>query len=346
MSLWGSVDNAANSVISAVQQLNKPVTVANRTELFGNTTADVYITGRTDGQFGVSAGEMKGLGPISDITVTAAGTGFVTLPTVTFSGTNTSVATATASGTIVSATANGAYGAGYAIGDSIVINEAGATNTAAPDMVVASLQVGTVALGSNAGTGYAVSDILTITGTGTEATVNVTAVGGGGELQTLDILTVGSYTVDLASLEDAAITTDGSGIDAVLNVTSTVLGTTVTDGGDFTAYPTTTANNVVTSDGSGTGGTVDLDFGVGAVTVTGAGAGYSESDAVATFSPGTGATASIDVVPDDPTVNKPAHTGWVLRTVGSGGRSGRVQTEVLVAGGITSDASDDTEYPE
>lgn len=30
-----------------------------------------------------------------------------------------------------------------------------------------------------------------------------------------------------------------------------------------------------------------------------------------------------------------AHTGWVRRTVGSGGRAGRVQTEILVAGGIT-----------
>lgn len=35
--------------------------------------------------------------------------------------------------------------------------------------------------------------------------------------------------------------------------------------------------------------------------------------------------------------NKPAHTGWVLRTVGSGGRAGRVQTEVLVAGGMGAD---------
>jgi hypothetical protein len=34
------------------------------------------------------------------------------------------------------------------------------------------------------------------------------------------------------------------------------------------------------------------------------------------------------------------HTGWVIRTVGQGGRSGRVQTEVLVAGGITTDAED------
>lgn len=42
----------------------------------------------------------------------------------------------------------------------------------------------------------------------------------------------------------------------------------------------------------------------------------------------------------DPSV---AHTGWVLRTVGSGGRAGRVQTEVLVAGGIGTD-SEDTVY--
>jgi len=41
-----------------------------------------------------------------------------------------------------------------------------------------------------------------------------------------------------------------------------------------------------------------------------------------------------------------AHTGWVLRTVGSGGRAGRVMTEVLVAGGIGTDASDDTTFPD
>lgn len=35
------------------------------------------------------------------------------------------------------------------------------------------------------------------------------------------------------------------------------------------------------------------------------------------------------------------HTGWVLRTEGTGGRAGRVQYEVLVAGGITTDGADD-----
>lgn len=41
-----------------------------------------------------------------------------------------------------------------------------------------------------------------------------------------------------------------------------------------------------------------------------------------------------------------AHTGWVLRTEGQGGRAGRVSYEVLVAGGISSDASDDATLPD
>jgi hypothetical protein len=43
-----------------------------------------------------------------------------------------------------------------------------------------------------------------------------------------------------------------------------------------------------------------------------------------------------------------AHAGIIARRVGSGGRAGRVQTEVLIAGSTygTSDASDDTQIPD
>lgn len=42
-----------------------------------------------------------------------------------------------------------------------------------------------------------------------------------------------------------------------------------------------------------------------------------------------------------------AHAGWVRRTEGTGGRSGRVSYEVLVAGSsISGDAADDTQLPE
>ena len=47
--------------------------------------------------------------------------------------------------------------------------------------------------------------------------------------------------------------------------------------------------------------------------------------------------------------SRPAHSGWILRTAGTGGRAGRVQTEVLVAmGSITLDggavANDDVVF--
>ena len=45
--------------------------------------------------------------------------------------------------------------------------------------------------------------------------------------------------------------------------------------------------------------------------------------------------------------SKIAHSGWVRRVTGSGGRSGRVQTEVLVASSsISGDQNDDSQFPD
>jgi hypothetical protein len=45
--------------------------------------------------------------------------------------------------------------------------------------------------------------------------------------------------------------------------------------------------------------------------------------------------------------SKIAHAGWVRRIAGSGGRTGRVQTEVLVASSsISGDQSDDSQFPD
>lgn len=55
------------------------------------------------------------------------------------------------------------------------------------------------------------------------------------------------------------------------------------------------------------------------------------------------ATASLG----DGSIGGAAHAGWVRRTVGTGGRAGRVQTEVLVAmGSMTGDQADDIQYPD
>jgi hypothetical protein len=65
MAQWGNTDDAANSVLWAASQLNKPANTANRTALFGNTTADAFVTGKTVGQFGVGVQEAQANGGIT-----------------------------------------------------------------------------------------------------------------------------------------------------------------------------------------------------------------------------------------------------------------------------------------
>ena len=61
----------------------------------------------------------------------------------------------------------------------------------------------------------------------------------------------------------------------------------------------------------------------------------------------TGETATAEAVVGGATNKGVAHAGWVRRVEGTGGRAGRVQYEVLVAGSsISGDASDDNELPD
>lgn len=62
MPLWGKNDAASNSVISAAAQVKVTPNTANRDALFGNTTANAFITGVTVGQFGVDASEIAAEG--------------------------------------------------------------------------------------------------------------------------------------------------------------------------------------------------------------------------------------------------------------------------------------------
>lgn len=57
MSLWGNVDNAANSVISVTQQHNQATTTGNRANLFNNVTTSAVTTNVAVGVFGVSEAE-------------------------------------------------------------------------------------------------------------------------------------------------------------------------------------------------------------------------------------------------------------------------------------------------
>ena len=58
MPLWGNKDNAANSDIAALMQVNKSMTSANQTSLFDNTTTGAFFENMKIGQFGVDTNEI------------------------------------------------------------------------------------------------------------------------------------------------------------------------------------------------------------------------------------------------------------------------------------------------
>lgn len=59
MPLWGLSDEASNSTFFALDQVGVTPNTDNRTALFGNTTADAFITGVTVGQYGSDANEVQ-----------------------------------------------------------------------------------------------------------------------------------------------------------------------------------------------------------------------------------------------------------------------------------------------
>lgn len=100
MALWGKNDSAADSTKFAPTQVNRTPDATNRTNLFGNTTTGAWQNNgvamkKAVGQFGVSAAEAtnttgegkkvahagwnlrtRGTGPLTAITVAAAGAGY------------------------------------------------------------------------------------------------------------------------------------------------------------------------------------------------------------------------------------------------------------------------------
>jgi hypothetical protein len=117
---------------------------------------------------------------------------------------------------------------------------------------------------------------------------------------------------------------------------------------------------VIVAIASNTSATVKSGINGGAITAVTAGASYtlSEKPMFVALSESAGSPAGVhgdsnkvfgvDVVEvAQPIASGVAHSGWVRRIEGTGGRAGRVITEVLVAGGsITGDQADDAVFPD
>jgi hypothetical protein len=140
-----------------------------------------------------------------------------------------------------------------------------------------------------------------------------------------------------------------------------VIGGTVTGTGSITSHTAGKIYEVSAITGTSpavTGFTVTQEDGTAVVSTAGNGTGLTLTPYTIVMISGTGNNAQyfeIQAAADQATATAAlgagaggttlTHAGWVRRTVGTGGRAGRVQYETLVAmGSITGDQSDDIAY--
>lgn len=215
---------------------------------------------------------------------------------------------------LASAVAANNHGAGgsYVPGDQITANAAGATFSSSAKFSVVSTRVRTVTiLTGHLGTGYTNNDTVTVNNgvMTTNAVFTVTTGASNTSIASLVLTTNGVFTTNpvLANcdLKNVSVAnTSANGAQATLTMGVDTL--TIVDPGNYSVVPTNITSMIAAdgANGSGTGLTMVITFG-----------GHERKGI--------------------------AHTGWVKRTVGSGGRAGRVHYEVLVAGEPTSDNSAD-----
>jgi hypothetical protein len=211
---------------------------------------------------------------------------------------------------------------------------------------------------TNAGSGYAANAAVSVantTGGANTLAANSTVSGTTGRVTAVTAnATISGYTsapaVTIAAPAAAAFNANA----AVTNATDAIAITTANSFflvGDKVTYTVATGNTALTNLVSGTdyfiktsnttavtlaavpnGDTINLTKGLSET-------GHSLRGETAT---------AVAVLTERGYTKGAAHTGWVLRTVGTGGRAGRVQYETLVAmgGTFSTDASDDTILPD
>lgn len=209
--------------------------------------------------------------------------------------------------TSVSVTASGN---GYSVIPTIAISDTGsgtgATATATAKLVF--IEVGT-ALDADAGTGYANGDVVKLVGGTSTATANAS-------------VTTGTSNTSVVSL-------------------------TIVNAGNYSALPTLTGGTTTAETGGGSGLKVNSSFGLGLVTVTANGSNYTTPTVtVANTGGNVGTIATATATKSGTEADSVVHAGWVKRTVGTGGRAGRVQYETLVAMSSIQGDAEDTEFPD
>lgn len=360
----GTVTVAADGAYTLSE---KPASVAHE-----SAGSEIGVHGDSNKVFGVDTTEVKAGGDnVTSVAVVSGKTRYLgTAPAVTFSGGggSSAAATATISGGAVTAITVTNVGSSYTSAPTVaiakparIIPTSGVTIaeekfTYATHGLVAAESVkyfhggGTAVTGLTNNTEYFVSALglaantfrlatTALAAAGRTALAGVAISGTGGQFTcTATTLAAGDHIVFTGTAPAGGAAGSITGyttgkiyeVSAVTGTSPSVTGFTITEE-DGTAVVTT----------AGTPTTLTYTpYTLVMINGTGNNAQYFEIQATADQAT---ATASLG----EGTTGGGAHAGWVRRTVGTGGRAGRVQTEVLVAmGSITGDQSDDIQYPD
>jgi hypothetical protein len=196
-----------------------------------------------------------------------------------------------------------------------------------------------------AGSGYSANAVVTVGGNATANGLNTT-----GRISVLAVLPGNTYTtppaVSVAAPTAQNIVANTTGVVAATDFIKIATANSIYLAGDKVLYTVPTGNTALTPltgnayyyiAFSNTTGVV-LTSAPGAANIDITDTRTTASAEVHTFT-GETATAAATI---SGVATGAAHTGWVLRTVGQGGRAGRVQYETLVAmgGNLSTDAED------
>ena len=361
MSQWGNTDVASNSVLWLPAIVNLAPNVANRDLLYGNNTSGSFVSGVTIGSYGVDAVEISvSAGPITDAVLANNGSGYTANAVVTVTATNggsggaanahansigridvinvTNIGSAYngAPTFVVAAPAATAINSNTALFDQKTFNANTAVNITTDtitvasnpfingDVVLYSKGAGTVIPGLVDANNYyvvnAAAGSLKLSLSSGGAPVDITALG----LTESHTLTRKGFI----TISSAGKFLDGDRVTYTVAAGNTALVGIVSGG----TYRVRTANSSGFRIGRVNGADIDLVPGVQA------------DETGHTF---TGQTATVGVSVGGGKNRGVTHAGWIKRTVGTGGRAGRVQYETLVAmGSMTGDGSDDTILPD
>ena len=314
---------------------------------------------------GVDTTEAAVAGEVVNLQIGNPGSGYVEAPGLTFSAPTsgtTATGTATISGGVVTAVTITGAGSGYTSAPTVTI-QVPVMTLPTTGVTTATDTIAYTAHGQAAGAAlvYQNGGGTSITGL-TSGTTYYVAVAGrtANAFELKAAATTGTLVATVATSGTAGQFTCGNSTLAVgdrVTITGTNTGT-----GTITGYATGTTYKVSAVTGTSpsvTGFTLTTEAGVALTTTAGTLIGLTYTTETVIDITGTGnnaqyfsitsgvratAAANLSVGTGGRAV---AHAGWVRRTVGTGGRAGRVQYETLVAmGSINADAADDAVLPD